>query len=73
MVPGSSSSLRIRGGSSAVSGSGWTRGTSYRSVAVELRNVPGALALPLNKGKGRINLIEYPEGSEYLKSVVQHA
>ena len=27
----------------------------------------------MDKGKGRINLIEYPEGSEYLKSVVQHA
>ena len=24
-------------------------------------------------GKGRINLIEYPEGSEYLKSSIQHA
>ena len=73
MGPGRSSSLRIGGGSSAVSGSGWTRGTSGRSAAVELRNVPGALPLPLDKGKGRINLIEYPEGSEYLKSSVQHS
>ena len=73
MGPGRSSSLRIGGGSSAVSGSGRTRGTSDRLAAVELRNVPGALSLPLDKGKGRINLIEYPEGSEYLKSVVQHA
>ena len=73
MGPGRSSSLRIGGGPSAVSGSGRTRGTSDRSAAVELRNVPGALALPLDKGKGRINLIEYPEGSEYLKSAVQHA
>ena len=73
MGPSRSSSLRIRGGSSAVSGSGQTRGTSDRSVAVELRNVPGAPALPLDKGKRGINLIEYPEGSEYLKSVVQHA
>ena len=73
MGPGRSSSLRIGGNSSAVAGSGWTRGTSDRSAAVELRNVPGALPLPLGKGKGRINLIEYPEGSEYLKSAVQHA
>ena len=73
MGPGRSSSLRIGGGSSAVFGSRRTRGTSDRSTAVELRNIPGALALPLDKGKGRINLIEYPEGSEYLKSVVQHA
>ena len=63
MGPGRSSSLRIRGSSSAASDSGRTRGTFDRSAAVELRNIPGALALPLDKGKGRINLIEYPEGS----------
>ena len=73
MGPGRSSSLRIGVDSSAVAGSGRTRGTSDRSTAVELRNVPRALPLPLDKGKGRINLIEYPEGSEYLKSAVQHA
>ena len=73
MGPGRSFSLRIGGNSSAVAGSGRTRGTSDRSVAVELRNVPRALPLPLDKGKGRINLIKYPEESEYLKSVVQHA
>ena len=72
MGPGRSSSLRIRGDSSAVADSGQTRSTSYSSTAVELRNVPGALALPLDKGKGKINLIEFPEGSEYLKSAVQH-
>ena len=70
---GRSSSLRIRGDPSTVADSGRTRGTSDRSAAVELRNVPEALPLPLDKGKGRINLIEYPEGSEYLKSAVQHA
>ena len=73
MGSGRSSSLLIEGNSSAVAGSGRTRGTSDRLAAIELRNVPGALPLPLNKGKGRINLIEYPEGSEYLKSAVQHA
>ena len=70
---GHSSSLRIGGGSSVVSGSGRTRGISNRSAMVELRNAPGALALPLDKGKGRINLIEYPEGLEYLKSAIQYA
>ena len=65
--------MRIGGDSSTVAGSGRTRGTSDRSAAVELRNISRALPLPLDKGKGRINLIEYPEGSEYLKSVVQHA
>ena len=73
MGPGRSSSLHIGGNYSAVSSSGQTRGTSDRSAAVELRNVLGALHFPLDKGKGRINLIEYPEGSEYLKYAVQHA
>ena len=73
MGPGRSSSLRIGGDSSTVAGSGRTRGTSDRSAAVELRNVHRAFPFPLDKGKGRISLIEYPEGSEYLKSAVQHA
>ena len=62
MGPGRSSSLRISGDSSAVPSSGRTRGASYRSALVELRNAPGALPLPLDKGKGRVNLIEYPRG-----------
>ena len=72
MGPSRTSSLRIGGDSSAVASSWWTRGASDRSAAVELRNAPRALPLSLDKGKGRINLIEYPRGSEYLKSVVQH-
>ena len=28
--------------------------------------------LPLDKGKGKVNLIKYPGGSEYLRSAVQH-
>ena len=70
MGPSRSSFLRIGGDSSAIASSGRTRGTSDRSIAVELRNAPGALPLPLDKGKGRINLIKYPGGSEYLKSDV---
>ena len=62
MGSGRSSSLHIRGDSSAVAGFGRTRSTSDRPATVELRNVPGALALPLDMGKGRINLIEYPGG-----------
>ena len=73
MGPGRSSSLRIGSDSSAVARSGQTRGASDRSAAVELQNAPGALSLPLDKGKGRVNLIKYPGGSEYLKSAVQHA
>ena len=72
-MAGRSSSLRIGDDSSAVAGSGRTRGASDRSAAVELRNTLGALPLPLDKGKGRVNLIKYPWESEYLKSAVQHA
>ena len=73
MGPGRSSSLCIGGDSSAVASSGRTRGASDRSAVVECRNAPGAPPLPLDKGKGRVNLIKYPRGSEYLKSAVQHA
>ena len=73
MGPDRSSSLRIGGGSSAVDNTGRTRGASDRSVVVERRDAPGAPPLPLDKGKGRINLIKYPGGSDYLKSAVQHA
>ena len=70
---GRSSSLRIGGDSSAVARFGRTRGASDRSAVVELRNALRALPLPLDKGKGRVNLIKYSGGSEYLKSAVQHA
>ena len=60
MGPSRSSSLRIGGDSSAVASSRQTRGASDRSAAVELRNALGALPLPLDKGKGRVNLIKYP-------------
>ena len=73
MGPSRSSSLRIGGDSSAVAGSGQTGGASDRLAGVELRNAPGAPPFPLDKGKGRVNLIKYPRGSEYLKSSVQHA
>ena len=70
---GRSSSLRIGGDSSAAAGSGRTAGASDRSAGVELRDAPGAPPLPLDKGKGKVDLIKYPKGSEYLKSAVQHA
>ena len=73
MGPSRSSSLRIGGDSLAVASSGRTGGSSDRSAKVELRNAPGAPPFPLDKGKGRVNLIKYPRGSEYLKSVIQHA
>ena len=73
MGPGRSSSLRIGGDPSAVASSVWTRGASDRSVVDVRQNALGAPLLPLDKGKGRVNLIKYPGGSEYLKSAVQHA
>ena len=64
MGSGRSSSLRIGGDSSAVVGSGRTGGTSDLSVGVDLRDVPGEPPFPLTKGKGRIDQIKYPGGSE---------
>ena len=73
MGPSRSSSLRIGGDSSIVASYGRTGCASNRSAWVELRDAPGAPPFPLDKGKGRVDLIKYPRGSEYLKSVVQHA
>ena len=73
MGPGRSSSLRIGGDPSAVSGSRRTGGASYRSTGVVLRDAPGEPHFPLDKGKGKIDEIKYLGGSEYLKSTVQNA
>ena len=73
MGSGCSSSLCIGGDSPTVAGSGRTGGASDRSAGVELRDVPAAPPFPLDKGKGKIDLIKYPRGSEYLKSAFQHA
>ena len=70
MGPGRSSSLRIRGDSSVVAGSGRTGSASNRSAGVDLRDAPGEPPFPLNKGKGRIDEIKYPGGSKYLKSAM---
>ena len=73
MGPGRSSSLRIRGGSSAAAGFGRTGNASDRLTVVDLRDAPGVPPFPLDKGKGRVDQIKYPGGSEYLQSAVQHA
>ena len=73
MGPSRSPSLRIGDDSSTVAGSGRVRDAPGRSAAVEPRNAPGAPPLPLDKGKGKINLIKYLGGSNYLDSAVQHA
>ena len=63
MGPGCSSSLLIGGDPSAVAIFLRTRGASYRLVANERQNAPGAPPLPLGKGKERVNLVKYLEGS----------
>ena len=73
MGPGHSSSLRIEDDSSTVPDSGRTSGESDHLVVVALRDAPGEPHLPLGKGKGRIDKIKYPVGSEYLKSAMQNA
>ena len=69
---GRSSSLRIGDGSSAVANTGRIRGVSDCSAMVVRRDAHGAPPFPLDKDKGRINLIEYPGGSDYHKSAVQY-
>ena len=73
MGPGRSSSLHIGGDSFTIPDSGWTGGESDRLVVVALRDAPREPPLPLGKGKGRIDEIKYPMGSQYLKLVVQNA
>ena len=73
MGPSRFSSLRIGDDSSTVVGSGWVRDAPGRSAVAEPRNVPRAPPLPLGKDKGKINLIKYHGGLDYLKSAIQHA
>ena len=73
MGPCRFSSLRIGGDSSVSIDSGRTGCASDRSIGVDLRDALGEPPFPLNKGKGRIDKIKYPGGSEYLKSAVQNA
>ena len=59
--------------SSTVASSGWIRDAPGRLAMVKPRNIPGEPPLPLGKDEGKINLIKYPGGSDYLKSAIQHA
>ena len=67
MGPGRSSSLRIGGDSSVAASSRRAGGASNRSAGVDLWEASGEPPFPLNKGKGRIDEIKYPEGSEIFK------
>ena len=68
-----SSSLRIRGDPSVASGSRRMGGASNHSIRVVLRDASGEPPFPLDKGKGKIDEIKYPRGSEYLKLAMQNA
>ena len=73
MGPSHSSSLHIGGDSSIVSNLGQISGAFDHLAGVAFRDVPREPPFPLDKGKGRIDEIKYPVGSEYLKSAVQNA
>ena len=73
MGPSRSSSLRIGDDSSTVAGSGRIRDAPILSAAAEPQNAPRAPPLPFDKDKGKMNLIKYPGGLNYLKLAVQHA
>ena len=70
---GRSSVLRIEGDPSAESGSGRLGGESNRSALAVRQEAPGEPPAPLGKGKGKIDEIKYPVGSEYLRLAVQNA
>ena len=73
MGPGRSSSLRIGDDSSVVVGTKRAAGVSGRSAVSEPPNAAEAPSPTSDQSKEKINLIIYPEGSDYLKSAVQHA
>ena len=70
---GPSRSLCISDDPSADAGSEQVRDVPVLSAAVGPQNAPEAPPVPLGKGKKKINLIKYPKGSNFLKSVVRHA
>ena len=73
MGPGCSFSLRIGDDSSVVVDAERAGGVSSRSAVPEPRNAAEAPSPPSDESKEKINLIIYPGGSDYVKSVVQHA
>ena len=72
MGPGRSSVLRIGSNPAEASSSGLTDG-GYDNLAVVVHRVaPGERPFPLDNGKGKINEIRLPSGSEYLRDTIQN-
>ena len=70
---GRSSVLRIGSNPVEASSSGQTD-EGYDNLAVVVhRAAPGERPFPLNKGKGKLNEIRLPSGSEYLRAAIQNA
>ena len=72
MGPGRSSVLRIGSNPAEVSSSGRTDGGNDSLAVVVHRAAPREPPFPLDKGKGKINEIRYPSGSEYLRAAIQN-
>ena len=68
-----SSSLRIYANPPADASSEQSREASIRLIVAGPPNAPEAPPPLLGKGKRKINLIKYPKGSDFLKTVVRHA
>ena len=73
MGPIRSSSLHIDADPPVDAGPGQVREAPIHSTAIGSPNAPEAPPPPLGKGKRKINLIKYPKGSDFLKTVVRHA
>ena len=73
MGPGRSSVLRIESNPTEASSSGRTDEGNDNLAVVVHRAAPGEPPFPWDKGKGKINEIRYPSGSEYLRASIQNA
>ena len=73
MGPGRSFVLRIGSNPAEASSSRRTDGGNDSLAVVVHRVAPGEPPFPLDKGKGKINEIRYPSGSEYLRAAIENA
>ena len=73
MAPGRSSVLHIGSNPAEASSSDRTDGGNDNLAVVVHRAALGEPPFPLDKGKGKINEIHYPSGSEYLRAAIQNA